>query len=52
MKPRTRAGKLREIVKEMKEVTVETDRIVALASKSKSKSPSKHKRPVIHSKPV
>jgi hypothetical protein len=40
---RTRAGKLGEIAKEMKEVTVVADRIVALATKEESKSPTSHK---------
>jgi len=41
----TRASKLREIVKEMEKVTVVADRIVALATRQKSKSPSKSKGP-------
>ena len=41
----TRASKLRAIVKEMKEVTVVADRIVALATRQKSQSQTKSKSP-------
>jgi hypothetical protein len=45
-----RVGKLREIVKEMKEVTVVADRIVAVATEQKTKSTAKQKRPAAPSK--
>jgi hypothetical protein len=50
MPSRARAGKLGEIVKEMKVATVVADRIVALATQPKSKSRAKLKHPAVLAK--
>jgi hypothetical protein len=50
IKSRARAGKLKEIVKEMKETTVVADRIVAVVNEQKPKSSAQKKHTIAVSK--